>query len=451
MRPAMPVKLSPETVDARALGCVASPADLSRRRFLGGGVLGGAAAVSCDARAALPTGGVFAAGEQRLRVGLIGCGGRGTGAALHAMQADPSVRLVAMGDVFADQVASAAVMLQHESAGVAGRFDCPAARCFVGQDAFLRVLDSGVDVVLLAAPPHVRPLHFEAAILAGKHVYCEKPVAIDAAGVVRVAAAAARSRAAGLAVVSGFCFRRDARMAELVSRIHDGALGRPRLVQAHSAIGLPWRRPMASGHPSGDWPLRNWISYTRFSGGHLVDQHVQAIDRAAWIMGDSAPLTAEVVDDAAMPEVRIHDDHRAHDHRVYETTGAIGDCRASTAVRYLFADGRAIEASIDRRERACDRIVETVVGTQGSCDLLRGTVVGIRGRTTFAIPGPGRFAAAMTDLVGGILAGLAPNDGETMCRSTLMAVMGRMASEKSPESRRRVAWSDLPDGASRLA
>ena len=401
----------------------------SRRSFLGGTL-----AASCAFSGTLPAGGLFAGGEQRLRVGLVGCGGRGTGAAIQAIQADPAVRVVAIGDMFADQVTSAAEVLRHAGE----QFDCPPTQRFVGEDAYRQVIDSGVDVVLLAAPPHVRPLHLEAAVTAGKHVYCEKPVATDAAGIVRAAAAAARSRAAGLALVSGFCFRRDDRMVEMVTRIHEGAIGRPRLVQAHAAIGLPWRKAMGSGSASGEWPLRNWISFTRFSGGHFVDQHVQAIDRAAWIMGDRPPLLAE-----RMAGSRAHHN---------EATGAIGDCAAATAVRYTYTDGRAIEASIDRRERAGDRIVEIVTGSAGNCDLVncnlvRGTIAGQPGWTTVPPSGPGRFSATMAALVGGILSGRVAHDGDTMCRSTLMAVMGRAAAETG----RPVAWSELTAGDSRLA
>ena len=411
----------------------AAPRGTSRRSFLGGTVAASSAAV-----VSLPTGGLFAAGEQRLRVGLVGCGGRGTGAALQALEADPAVRVVALGDVFADQVASSAEVL-----GAAGeRFDCPAAQRFVGQDAYRRVIDSGVDIVLLAAPPHTRPLHLEAAVAAGKHVYCEKPVAIDAAGVVRAAAAAARSRANGLSLVSGFCFRRDARMVEMVARIHDGAIGRPRLVQAHAAIGLPWRQPLEIGRESGEWPLRNWISFARFSGGHFVEQHVQAIDRAVWIMGDVAPLMAEGMAEGMAGSVCSS--NGVHDNGA---TGAIGDCPASTAVRYTFADGRVIEASIDRRERAGDRIVETVVASAGSCDLVRGVLAGRHDWTAMPQPGPGRFSAAIAALVGGVLSGRSVHDGDTMCRSTWMAVMGSMAAE----SGRPVAWNELAGAAARLA
>jgi predicted dehydrogenase len=401
----------------------------SRRSFLGGAV-----ALSCGAAGSLPAGGLFAGGEQRLRVGLVGCGGRGTGAAAQAMAADPTVRVVAIGDVFADQVASAAAVLGGPQGLAGGQFDCPPCRRFVGPDAYQRVIESGVDVVLLAAPPHVRPLHLEAAVAAGKHVYCEKPVAIDAAGVVRAALAATRGRAAGLALVSGFCFRRDARMVELVGRLHDGAIGRPLSVRAHAAIGLPWRKPLESSHDQGEWPLRNWISFARFSGGHFVEHHVQAIDRAVWILGDVAPVAADPLEGlVAVPGPRAD-----------EAIGAIGDCPAATAVRYRFADGRTIEASIDRREQVGDRIVETAVGSAGSCDLVAGRIVGRGSWGAGQPPRAGRHAATIEALVRGILSGRVSHDGETMCRSTLMAVMGRMAAETG----RPVAWGELATSAS---
>jgi len=411
----------------------ARPVETSRRSFLGGTV-----AASCAAVGTMPTGGLFAAGDQRLRVGLIGCGGRGTGAALQALEADPAVRVVAIGDRFADQVLSSAEVIGHRAGD---RFDCPPARCFVGPESYRGVIESGVDLVLLAAPPHVRPLHLEAAVAAGKHVYCEKPVAIDVAGVVRAAAAAARSRAAGLALVSGFCFRRDPRTAELVTRIHDGAIGRPRLIQTHAAIGLPWRKPLESGREPGEWPLVNWISFARFSGGHFVEQHVQAIDRAAWILGDLSPVFAEPI---GLDTPTFLGSARGTGS---PSTGAIGDCAAATAVRYTFADGQTIEASVDRRERTCDRIVEVVTGSTGSCDLVRGTMAGRRQWATESTPGPARYRITMETLVGGILSGRVAHDGASMCRSTLLAVMGRIASETG----RPVAWNGLAGGGSHVA
>ena len=165
---------------------------------------------------------------------------------------------------------------------------------------------------------------------------------------------------------------------------------------------------------------------------------MQAIDRATWVMGDVEPLMAEGMASSVCSSNGAHDN---------VATGAIGDCPAATAVRYTFADGRTIEASIDRRERAGDRIVETVVGSAGSCDLVRGVIAGRHDSTAVPQPGPGRFSAAILALVGGVLSGRSVHDGDTMCRSTLMAVMGSMAAE----SGRPLAWNELVGAAARLA
>jgi predicted dehydrogenase len=394
----------------------------SRRAFLGAAVTTPLAA-GVVAPLAAP-GRVFAAGPQRLRVGLVGCGGRGTGAAAQAIAADPSVRLVALGDLFADQLESAADLLERRTGE---QFECPPERRFVGAEAFRHVIASGVDVVLLATPPHLRPLHLEAAVAAGKHVYCERPVAIDVAGVVRAATAAARARAAGLAVVSGFCHRRDARTSDCIARVHDGAIGRPLHVEAHAALGLPWRKPYESGHDPAAWPLRNWVSFRRFSGGHFVAHHVEAIDRAAWLLGDDVPTLIEPL---PHPEPQGPD-----------AIGAIGDCRACVAVRYLFADGRSILASIDRRQRAGWARAELAVGTAGTCDLHAGVIDGPRGRHLLQPPAAGRHQAAMDALVSGILSGRPADDGRTMCQSTLLAVLGSLAAETG----RRLPWPGPPE------
>jgi len=382
----------------------------SRRGFLGGS-LAVAGAVSLSPRS------VFAAGDQRLRIGLVGCGGRGTGAALQAAAADPAVRVVALGDLFADQVAAAAHLLGR---GIGRQFACPPERRFAGERAFRDVIGSGVDLVLLASPPHVRPLHLEAAVAAGCHVYCEKPAAIDAAGVVRAAAAAIRGRAAGLSLVSGFCFRHDPPTVELIARIRGGEIGRPLSLHAHAVIGLPWWRPPVAGDAAGAWRLRNWIAFESLSGGHFVEHHVEAIDRAVWLMGDVAACTAEPLRTAPVAGV----------------SGAAGDCAPVTAVRYRFADGATLDASLDRRG-AGDRRIETVTGTDGTCDLVRGA---IDGAVTVSPPGgPGRHQAAMATLVRAVLAGRVVHEGTAMCLGTMTAVMGRVAAAVG----RRITWDEL--------
>lgn len=397
---------------------------ISRRSLCGRSLAASAAAMLPFP---LPEAGVFTAGAPRLRVGLVGCGGRGTGAALQCLESEPTATVVALGDLFADQLGSSADLLERAGGR---RFDCPAERRFVGDQAFRGVIDAGVDVVLLAAPPHVRPLHLEAAVAAGKHVYCERPVAVDVEGVVRAAAAAAASRAAGLALVSGFCFRRDRQLGELVDRVQDGGIGRLLSARAHSAIGLPWRRSVTDASASSQ-AIRNWISYTRFSGGYFVEHHAEALDRLLWLFGDQRPVSAEPLwrrppSAAAGPSA-------------FRPIDGLGDCPSAVAVRYRFADGATLEASIDRRERACDRVVEDVCGTAGRCDLLSRS---ISGRTPWAAgsePRPNRHRAAVAALLEGVVSGRHPHDGRTLCQSTLVAVMGRHASETG----NRVAWEDL--------
>src|SRR5438105_5010500 len=151
-----------------------------------------------------------------LRIGLIGCGGRGTGAAAQALAADPNVKLTALGDAFADRLQGSLETLKKQAA-IAKKIDVPEARCFVGLDAYQKVIEQS-DVVLLATPPHFRPMHLEAAVAAGKHVFAEKPVAVDAPGVRRVLAACAEARRKNLSIVSGLAMRYSNGHREVIKR-----------------------------------------------------------------------------------------------------------------------------------------------------------------------------------------------------------------------------------------
>jgi hypothetical protein len=385
----------------------------SRREFLAGSF--GAAAAITTVRSGSAAAGFFTGGGETIRVGLIGCGGRGTGAAVQAAAADPAVRIVALGDLFADQVDSAAHVLSRDAGD---QFAAPADRRFVGGDACLRVLDTEVDVVLLATPPHVRPAQMAAAARAGKHIYCEAPVAIDVPGVHAVADACALARSQGRSVVSGLCFRRDAFTTGMMQRIRDGIIGRPLEVHAHAAIGLPWRKPADGRWTKEQWRQRNWISWHDLSGGDFVEHHVHALDRAVWSLGDAAPVSA------------------------VSTAGAVGG--GAVSVRYRFADGAAIHASCARAARMATSITELARGTDGTCDLLTGEMVGGHGSPRAFPPGaPGRgigmYQAAMDALVRAVRSGQAVDDAGIMCRSTLVAIMGRMAAA----SGRPIFWADL--------
>jgi len=358
---------------------------LERRAFVRA-----SASLAAGAVAVRPSGGLFAAGSERIRIGVIGCGGRGTGAALQAA-ADPAVEITCLGDLFADQLASSARLL----AARAGRgFACPPERRFVGADAWRSVLASPIDVVILATPPVFRPLHAAAAVRAGKHVYCERPAAVDAAGVLAVLAACGEARRCGLSFASGLAHRHDAAAREAVARIHDGGIGRPRQATVHAWIGLPWRVPPRREWSPDEHRVRNWISCPAWSGGPLVERHVAAIDRALWALGDEDPVA------------------------VVPTGGPAPSAGTATRVHLVFADGRSVDAAIDRGGHARTLVVETVRGSVGTVEL-----PGRPGPTTDA------NATAMRDLLEAVRTGRRIAAGEPLCRSTLAAVLGRQAAD----------------------
>ena len=205
----------------------------SRRDFL----LGSAGV----AAAAVLSPGAFAAGDETLRVGLVGCGGRGTGAAKQALTADPKVKLVAMCDVFLDRLQGSLAELK-KIGSVAGKIDVAPDKCFDGFDGYQKLLNSGVDVVLLCTPPGFRPLHLRAAVEAGKHVFCEKPVAVDAPGVRSVMETAKLAKAKNLSLCSGFCYRYDLGKRETVKRIHGGMIGDVTAMHITYLTGPLWFR-----------------------------------------------------------------------------------------------------------------------------------------------------------------------------------------------------------------
>lgn len=377
---------------------------VSRRTFIGG-VSAAAASATVEA-AALPC----FSGSARLRVGVIGCGGRGTGAAAQAAAASPEVTITCLADLFTDPVATTAALL---SRAAGSQFDCPPERRFSGPDAWRQLLATDVDLVILAAVPATRPLHFSAAIAAGKHVYCEKPAAIDGRGLVEVIAACEEARRRGLSVGSGLCFRHDAATREMIDRLHHGEIGDLQSVAVRSSVGLPWHRPRQPGWSHEEWRLRNWIECPELSGGHFVEHHVHALDKALWALGDTCPAVAVP---AAMPD-------------------RPGAAKAgSTAVSYRFADGRSIEASLDRRPGNGSRIEERAAGSRGCASL-----------TPAPEAGPGRaspYAAAMSAVVASVTAGERLDESAALCRSTQAALLGRMAVEAGTA----VGWHDVLRG-----
>src|SRR5688572_14723345 len=226
--------------------------------------------------------------SQTLRIGLIGCGGRGTGAAANALRADPNVVLTALGDVFPEPLEKSLKTLRTTE-DVAAKVKVTQENCFVGFDAYQKVLASGVDVVLLATPPGFRPLHLQAAVAAGKHIFAEKPVAVDATGVRSVLASAAEAKKKNLSLVSGFCYRYNIGVRAFMDLVHNGAVGDIRAIHTCYNTAGVWSKPRQAGWTDMEWQMRNWYYFTWLSGDHIVEQAVHNVDKMSWMMKDAPP------------------------------------------------------------------------------------------------------------------------------------------------------------------
>jgi predicted dehydrogenase len=389
----------------------------ARRRFLQTGAALGAASLLAAARA-LPA---HAAGDEPiLKLALIGCGGRGSGAAAQALEADGRTRLVAMADAFEDRLAQSLDAL-NKSGKFADRIDVPPERRFVGFDAFQPAI-AAADVVLLATPPHFRPLHIEAAIAAGKHVFAEKPVAVDAPGVRRVLAACREARSKNLSVVSGLALRMSRHIGQIVDRVRDGAVGRVVALQANDYRGPIWVKPREPGMSDMTWHMRNWYYFTWLSGDFNVEQHIHMLDLCAMLRGDEYPVRAIGTGG-----------------RVVRTGPEFGNIFDHFAVTYEYADGVRLFATCRQQANCHSEISAEILGSDGQARLAtrRPAITGPRAwspRDEDNNP----FLEEHVRLFQSIRAGSPINHGEYMARSTLMAIQGRMAAYTG----RAVTWDE---------
>jgi predicted dehydrogenase len=373
---------------------------LSRREF-----------VKTSAAAALLTAPfVHAAGSDTIRVGLIGCGGRGTGAAREALRADRAVILTAMGDVFADRLSAS---LQRLAEQEPQRVQVPPEMQFAGFDAYRDVIASGVDVVILAAPPHFRPAHLAAAVGAGRHVFCEKPMAVDATGVRSVLASVESARSRRLAIVAGFCWRYSAPERATFGRILDGAVGD--VVSAHTAYHaspLP-TFPRQDGWSDMEFQLRNWYHFRWLSGDHIVEQACHSIDKINWAMGGRMPAQAAALGGRQM--------------RSGPETGNVYD---HFTVIYDYDDGARCFHTCRQMPHCAYDNTDYIIGTQGNCFINGwGPTHVISGARPWTYEGerPNMYQVEHDELFASIRNGEPINDGVWMAHSTMMAIMGRMA------------------------
>ena len=359
--------------------------------------------------------------DDVLRVGLVGCGGRGTGAALNALLADPDARLVALADAFADHLESCHATLAG-TPEIAERVDVPPERRFVGWDGFRGVIDT-CDVVLLATSPHFRPLHLAAAVDAGKHLFVEKPIAVDAPGVRAVHAACRKAREKSLSVVTGLCYRYQHAKRETIARIRDGAVGDVIALQCnYNAEGL-WHRGRQPEWSEMEYQMRNWIYFTWLSGDHINEQHIHSLDKLAWAMGDEYPVKCTASGGRAVRTGPEYGNVYDHFNTVYEWANGVrgfSHCRQ-------WAGAVATEVS------------DWIFGTRGKAN--------IQAHKIEAGPWQWRYEGTEPDdmyqnehdeLFASIRAGKPIDNGDYMCKSTLMAIAGRM----SAYTGRTITWDE---------
>ena len=382
-------------------------AGASRRDFL----TTSAAAVAGAALVTLPgaVANAHAAGSDVLKIGLIGCGDRGTGAATQALNADPNTKLVAMGDLFKDHLDAKFKVLKDDEK-VGARVEVKPENRFVGWDAYLKVLAAGVDVVILTTPPHFRPLHHKAAVDAGKHVFCEKPVAVDAPGVRAVMEACREAKAKNLSIVSGLCYRYERSKRETMARVHDGAIGDIVALQTNYNTHGLWSFKRQPDWSDMEWQLRNWLYFTWLSGDHNVEQHIHSLDKMAWAMKDEPPVRAFGLGG-----------------RQTRTSEQYGNIFDHHAVQYEYKNGVKLFAYCRQQDGTANNVNDYILGTDGVCDVMKHTITGKNSWKATKDKNDDMYQNEHDELFASIRSGKPINNGDYMTKSTLMAIMGRMA------------------------
>lgn len=353
--------------------------------------------------------GAHAAGSDAIRIGLIGCGGRGTGAVDDALSSGAEgVTLVAMGDVFADRLTASRTQLRGK---FASRIDVPDARTFTGFDAYQKVLATDVNYVILATPPGFRPIHLAAAVAAGKNIFTEKPVAVDGPGIRAVLDVYEKARAKGLGIGAGTQRRHQTGYIETMARIHDGAIGDITSARCYWNQGGLWKKDRQPEWTDAEWQLRNWLYFTWLSGDHIVEQHVHNIDAVNWAM-NAHPVRANGMGGR---QVRTGADY-----------GHIFD---HFAIDYEYANGTPLASQCRQIQGCANNVTESLVGTKGTCHTDNSGQYSITGAKAWKFTGTDNrpYVQEHADFIASIRAGKPYNELKTVAESTLTAIMGRMS------------------------
>lgn len=403
----------------------APAAESTRREFLHNG---SKIAVAGAAMGTILTPGMSVArsahayGSDTIKIGLVGCGGRGTGASIQAMNTTSgNVELVAMGDAFQNRLDQSLKQCQnnHED-----KVRVPKERQFVGFNAYENVLASDIDMVILATPPGFRPLHFEAAVEAGKNVFMEKPVAVDAPGVRRVLKAGELAKQKGLAVAVGLQRRHERAYRETIDQLQNGIIGDLIHTRVYWNGAGVWTRARAEGETELQYQMKNWYYFNWLCGDHIVEQHIHNLDVANWLMNDY-PVTAQGMGGR---EVRTGKD-----------SGQIFDHHA---VEFTYANGHRLLSHCRHIPNCWNSVSEHTHGSEGFADISGGRIFDKNGKEIFKCKeGKGQRGGHQQehhDLFADIRNGILPNEAEYGAKSTMTSIFGRLATY----SGKQIFWED---------
>ena len=361
-------------------------------------------------------------GSDTIKIGLVGCGGRGTGAAINAMNTESgNVELVSMADVFQNRLDKS---LKTCVTNHGGKVHVPKNRQFVGLEAYKKVLESDADLVILATPPGFRPLHVEKAIEAGKHVFMEKPVAVDAPGVRRVINAGKIAKQKGLAIQVGLQRRHERAYQETIEQLHNGLIGDLIHTRVYWNGGGVWTRPREEGETELQYQMKNWYYFNWICGDHIVEQHIHNLDVANWLLNDY-PVTAQGMGGRQV--------------RTGKDTGQIFDHHA---VEFTYANGHRLLSHCRHQKECWNSVAEHTHGADGYANISKGEIFDKNGKSIFKCKeGKGQRGGHQQehhDLFADLRDGKIPNEAEYGAKSTFTAILGRMATYSGKE----IAWKD---------
>jgi predicted dehydrogenase len=386
----------------------------TRRDFLKAG-----AAATLGAAALLP-GGAYAAGSDEIKVGIIGCGGRGGGAGKNVLEAAKGVTIHALGDAFENRLRGTQKDLEYlaqedKIRNMGNKVDV-AGRTFVGLDAYKKVIDSGANYIILATPPGFRPAHLEAAVAAGKNVFTEKPVAVDGPGIRRVLAVYEEAKKKKLGVGAGTQRRHQSGYREVMKRVHAGEVGDIVGGRCYWNQNILWANKRQKGWSDLTYQLRNWYNFTWLCGDHIVEQHVHNIDVINWAT-QAHPVKA-----------------LAMGYRTRTNRPEFGNHYDFFAVDFEYPKGVHVISMCRQISECANSVSEALQGTKGQVETADRSRYRVNGKSVF---NPRKdnapYTQEHTDLIASIRSGSPYNELKTVAQSTMSAIMGRMSAYTGQE------------------